>query len=172
MPNSVIEAPFLQFLKHSQLAANAAGSQKTHRSPVYSLIGIRSVTPLYAVWPLVNLFQNALKIIDDQASQLTRRSAGLPALVSAIVSSNPGGPLFQQVMHELHGMSRQPAAFDKGDELMKLPQVHAMNCLKDIFTTTRLRQSTEAFIMPALVIAAECLDSTMQVETTVIYEKL
>ncbi|KAJ9265996.1 hypothetical protein DTO212C5_6557 [Paecilomyces variotii] len=113
-----------------------------------------SISSLPAGW-----YMQARNIIEEQASKLTRRSAGLPALVTGILSSNPGGPLFQQVMTELQDISRLPATQDATSYEIKLPQVHAMNCLKDIFTDTRLGPHTEPFIMPALRISAECISS-------------
>lgn len=102
-------------------------------------------------------------IIYEQASRLTRRSAGLPSLVTGILSSNPTGPLFQQVMAELHDIAQLPATRDVNSYEIKLPQVHAMNCLKDIFTNARLGPHTERFVMSALKISAECLSSSMSV---------
>ncbi|KAJ9220006.1 hypothetical protein DTO169C6_7663 [Paecilomyces variotii] len=113
-----------------------------------------SISSLPAGW-----YMQARNIIEEQASKLTRRSAGLPALVTGILSSNPGGPLFQQVMTELQDISRLPATQDATSYEIKLPQVHAMNCLKDIFTDTRLGPHTEPFIMSALRISAECISS-------------
>ncbi|KAL1847167.1 hypothetical protein Plec18170_008731 [Paecilomyces lecythidis] len=113
-----------------------------------------SISSLPAGW-----YMQARNIIDEQASKLTRRSAGLPALVAGILSSNPGGPLFDQVMTELQDISRLPAAQDNASYEIKLPQVHAMNCLKDIFTDTRLGPHTEPFIMSALTISSECISS-------------
>jgi hypothetical protein len=40
-----------------------------------------------------------------------------------------------------------------------LPQVHALNCLKAIFTSTVLGPSTEPYIVSALDIAGQCLTS-------------
>ncbi|RAK77623.1 THADA/TRM732 family protein [Aspergillus fijiensis CBS 313.89] len=104
-------------------------------------------------------YQEAKKTIFESASKLTRRSAGLPALVVGILSSKPGGPLFQQVIQELHEISHLPAEQDKTRQDTPLPQVHAMNCLKDIFTNTKLGPHTEPFIMPALRLSAERLGS-------------
>lgn len=102
-------------------------------------------------------------IIYQTASKLTRRSAGLPALVTGILSSDPGGPLFQQVMDELYEISGLAAKHDKSNQEMELPQVHAMNCLKDIFTNTKLGPHTKPFIMPALNLSAERIGSPMYV---------
>lgn len=46
-----------------------------------------------------------------------------------------------------------------GADLGFLPQVHALNCLKDIFTDARFGPSTETHIADALNIAASCLES-------------
>ncbi|RAK96233.1 THADA/TRM732 family protein [Aspergillus ibericus CBS 121593] len=104
-------------------------------------------------------YQEAKKIIFESASKLTRRSAGLPALVVGILSSKPGGPLFQSVIKDLHEISHLPAEHDPSRQDVPLPQVHAMNCLKDIFTNTKLGPHTEPFIMPALRLSAERLGS-------------
>ncbi|KAM0098262.1 hypothetical protein ACP6JE_007210 [Aspergillus fumigatus] len=104
-------------------------------------------------------YQEARKIIFEAASQLTRRSAGLPALATGILLSKPGGPLFRQVMDELHEISHLPAEQDLVKQKVELPQVHAMNCLKDIFTNTKLGPFTESYIMPALTLSAEQLGS-------------
>ncbi|RHZ58954.1 THADA/TRM732 family protein [Aspergillus thermomutatus] len=104
-------------------------------------------------------YQEAKKIIFEAASQLTRRSAGLPALATGIILSKPGGPLFRQVMDELHEISHLPAEHDRSKQKVELPQVHAMNCLKDIFTNTKLGPFTESYIMPALTLSAERLGS-------------
>lgn len=105
--------------------------------------------------------KEANKIVFETASQLTRRSAGLPALVTGILTSNPGGPLFKQVMNDLHEISRLPAKHDASSQEMKLPQVHSMNCLKDIFTNTKLGPHTVPFITPALTLSAERMGSPM-----------
>lgn len=46
---------------------------------------------------------------------------------------------------------------------MELPQVHALNCLKEIFTNTKVAAHTEPFIMPALNLSAEQLGSPVSV---------
>lgn len=43
----------------------------------------------------------------------------------------------------------------------RLPQVHALNCLKDIFTNTRLGIATEKHLATTLTIAVRCLESDM-----------
>ena len=48
-----------------------------------------------------------------------------------------------------------------GADLSSLPQVHALNCLKDIFTDARFGSSTENHVADTLNIAASCLESQM-----------
>lgn len=49
--------------------------------------------------------------------------------------------------------------YDKERQYLELPQVHAMNCLKDIFTNNKLSTYTEPFIMKALTLSADRLGS-------------
>jgi len=106
-------------------------------------------------------YREAKATIFESAAKLTRRSAGLPALVTGILVSSPGTPFFTQALNELHEISRLPVEYDKDQQYRELPQVHAMNCLKEIFTNTKLGPFTEEFIMPALTLAAERLGSPM-----------
>ncbi|KAJ5773802.1 Armadillo-like helical [Penicillium paradoxum] len=104
-------------------------------------------------------YQEAKSTIFDSASKLTRRSAGLPALVTGIVGSDPGTKFFNDALNELHEISYLPVQYDKERQYLELPQVHAMNCLKDIFTNAKLGPHTEPFIMKALTLSAERLGS-------------
>ncbi|KAJ5701019.1 hypothetical protein N7493_012065 [Penicillium malachiteum] len=86
----------------------------------------------------VDWYQEAKNTIFEASAKLTRRSAGLPALVTGVLCSTAGTPFFKQVINEL---------------------VHAMNCLKDIFINNKLGPHTESFIMSALTLSAERLGS-------------
>ncbi|OKL63320.1 hypothetical protein UA08_01801 [Talaromyces atroroseus] len=104
-------------------------------------------------------YQESLKLIQDQASKLTRRSAGLPALVNGISIAKSGKPLFDKIMNELLETSNSPAAQAASYHELSLPQVHAMNCLRSILTNTKLASRTEPRVMPILRLAADCLSS-------------
>ncbi|KAJ5668654.1 hypothetical protein N7462_009724 [Penicillium macrosclerotiorum] len=104
-------------------------------------------------------YQEAKSILFESASKLTRRSAGLPALVTGILCSSPGTQFFKTAMKELHDISHLSVEYDQNQQYLKLPQVHAMNCLKDVFTNTKLVAYTEPFIMSALTLSAERLGS-------------
>lgn len=115
-----------------------------------------SIQELPVLW-----YQEAKSTIFESAAKLTRRSAGLPALVTGVLCSSPGTPFFKQAFNELYEISRLPVDYDKDQQYLRLPQVHAMNCLKDIFVNNKLGPHTEAFIMPALTLSAERIGSPM-----------
>ena len=103
--------------------------------------------------------KGALKCISEQALT-TRRSAGIPSLMTGILSSNAQKPAFKDVMNELKVLARRPVKLSKLDKT-KLPQVHAMNCLKEIFKSSTLGKRSERHIADCLRIAADSLNSEM-----------
>jgi len=104
-------------------------------------------------------YNRALSIICSTETINTRRSAGLPSLIVGVLSADPRGTLFDQAIQDLTGQSRKP--LDKeGGQSESLTQVHALNCLKDIFKNSRLGEKSEAYISPTLELAGECLSSS------------
>ncbi|OCL07142.1 hypothetical protein AOQ84DRAFT_389700 [Glonium stellatum] len=103
-------------------------------------------------------YQDTLMCIRNKASMITRRSAGIPSLISGIMSAEPGGQLFEKAMEDLF-LEASPDAESSNIQDSRLPQVHALNCLKEIFTTTRLGQSSEPYIGKGLDLAASKLRS-------------
>jgi Putative death-receptor fusion protein (DUF2428) len=99
-----------------------------------------------------------------EQSSTTRRSAGIPALMTGILAANSKSPALEDVMAQLKTLARQPAAFTSKDET-NLPQVHAMNCLKEIFKSSSLGKRCENHIADCLQIAAESLKSKVYVLT-------
>lgn len=90
----------------------------------------------------------------------TRRSAGIPALVTGIMSANSQEPAFEEVMMELKRIARLPATISEDDKT-NLPQVHAMNCLKEIFRSSSLGVMAGGHIAECLELAADTLSSDM-----------
>ena len=97
-----------------------------------------------------------------EQSSTTRRSAGIPALMTGILAANSESPAINKVIAQLKTLARQPAAFTAKGET-NLPQVHAMNCLKEIFKSSSLGKRCENHIADCLQIAAESLKSEMYV---------
>jgi hypothetical protein len=112
----------------------------------------------YGAHLIANPSQNTLLCIKAKGAATTRRSAGLPSLITGILGADPGGPLFHLAIRDLQGeVDAVPNVVAKyGDPL---PQVHALNCLKAIFISTVLGPSSEQYIVSALDIAGSCLRS-------------
>ncbi|KAL9613309.1 MAG: hypothetical protein Q9167_002130 [Letrouitia subvulpina] len=104
-------------------------------------------------------FRVALAFIEKLSSALTRRSAGLPAMVTGILSAYAEGEFFDNVHLELQRIASQSVKRAEDPSSLCLPQVHALNCLKDIFVNSKFSISTEAHISKTLNIAVNCLDS-------------
>lgn len=103
--------------------------------------------------------QDALSCIHEKATALTRRSAGIPAIITGILVAHPSTCFLENVMLDMQAISDTPVEVIPNVEVTPLPQVHAMNCLKDIFTNTQLGPRTEPYIADTLDIAAGCLES-------------
>lgn len=98
--------------------------------------------------------------IRDQAATITRRSAGIPSLIVGILSANPSAIRFAETIRELEFEARKPPIEQNADE-GGLSQVHALNCLKDIFRTTKLGQSSERYIELGFDLVGHCLNADM-----------
>ena len=98
--------------------------------------------------------------ISQQAST-TRRSAGIPSLMTGILSANAANPSFEHVMSTLMQIAGTAARVSETDG-SNLPQVHAFNCLKDIFRNSLLTftgHDTSKYLPECLRLAASGLKS-------------
>jgi hypothetical protein len=107
---------------------------------------------------LSDCFQEVISCIQDKAAALTRRSAGLPALVTGILAAQTMCKDFSKVINDLQNIANEPVEVLSDNQDIRLPQVHALNCLKDIFSSTRLGPATEAHVEQTLLIAISSLD--------------
>lgn len=104
--------------------------------------------------------QGAMREIFAQVST-TRRSAGIPALITGILSANSDHPSFEEVMEKLIEIASIEARVRETDDT-SLPQVHAFNCLKDIFKNsflTSMGNKSENYLPQCLELAANGLKS-------------
>ncbi|KAI1268651.1 hypothetical protein F5Y18DRAFT_376294 [Xylariaceae sp. FL1019] len=104
-------------------------------------------------------YKGALECIYNQAST-TRRSAGIPAIIVGILASKAKSPSFGLVMAKLQEIGREPAYLAQTDG-SNLSQVHALNCLKDVFKTSFLSHHAEPHLTDCLQLAAQSLQSEM-----------
>lgn len=61
----------------------------------------------------------------------------------------------------MQAIADAPVGFSENARGLRLPQVHALNCLKDVFTDALLGQASEPHIADTLEISAGCLESSM-----------
>ncbi|KAH7162646.1 putative death-receptor fusion protein-domain-containing protein [Dactylonectria estremocensis] len=93
----------------------------------------------------------------------TRRSAGIPAMMTGVLSANASSPSFEQVMAKLMEVASLEARVSETDGT-NLPQVHAYNCLKDIFKSsylTAVGNKSEKYLLQCLELAANGLKSEL-----------
>lgn len=67
-------------------------------------------------------------------------------------------PSFEQVMAELMSMAGHPVESSAIDET-NLPQVHALNSIKEIFKSTNLGKRSEGYIAECFELAVKSLRS-------------
>ncbi|KAF2025373.1 HEAT repeat protein-like protein [Setomelanomma holmii] len=102
-------------------------------------------------------YKETLLSIQDKAGAITRRSAGIPALMASILAADTGD-LFSRAMTDLVAEASVEAQSANIEE-SRLPQVHALNCIKEFFTTSRLNVASETYMGQGLELAARTLNS-------------
>ena len=75
----------------------------------------------------------------------------------------PASDFFDQAISELQNNARLTVEHGENQDRPHLPQVHALNCLKDIFTNTFLGPSSERHLEQALGLSVDCLSHEMWV---------
>jgi hypothetical protein len=112
--------------------------------------------------PLNHWYLQALDCVESKATRITRRSGGIPSMMVGILSAIPGQEEFDVVIKQLQAKAREPVKTAAFKDIM-LPQVHALNCLKDVFKTPKLDGFSEPWIGSSLRLAAGCLNSQVLV---------
>ena len=79
-------------------------------------------------------------------------------MITGILSSNAISPAIDEVVAGLQELAKRPVIASSQDE-SRLPQVHAMNCLKEIFKSSTLVKEREEYIPECLQLAATSLKS-------------
>ncbi|TKA57285.1 hypothetical protein B0A55_13499, partial [Friedmanniomyces simplex] len=103
-------------------------------------------------------YAKVVSILRNKTTINTRRSAGLPSLLCGILIAERDGQLLKQAFVDLEAIAREEVAPDTAQE-GSLPQVHAMNCLKDVLKNSRLGEASEQYVPIALRLAADALQS-------------
>lgn len=98
-----------------------------------------------------------------QGNRLTRRSAGIPALVACCLKAEDLAAMraFIESFVEMASRPVYQAGIKRPDlRVEKLPQVHALNCLREVMTNSRFRSATECYILLLLKLSSSKLSST------------
>ncbi|KAI4956548.1 hypothetical protein J4E91_000760 [Alternaria rosae] len=132
------------------------------------LSNISSLRALPEMW-----YQETLRSIQAKSDAITRRSAGIPAAMSALLAAEPqtGGKLFPRAVKDLVAETLVEAQSTNIEE-SRLPQVHALNCIKEIFTTSKLSIASETYIGQGLELAAKTLSSPILMLFKALIERL
>lgn len=95
-----------------------------------------------------------LALIKTKAQYITRRSGGLPYLITAVLAAEKDEkrPLLNSTFNTLYEIAKSPAV-SSAEEKMDLPQVHAFNCIKALFIETELSSFSSYFVDRALELA-------------------
>lgn len=81
-------------------------------------------------------------------------------MIAGVLSSNTTKPSFLEVMTELKHLATMPSRSSELDHT-NLPQVHAINCLREIFKSAVLGKRAESHVAEGLQIASDSLRSDM-----------
>ncbi|KAF3917768.1 hypothetical protein ABW20_dc0102623 [Dactylellina cionopaga] len=109
-----------------------------------------------------------LVIVSTSGKLITRRSAGLPMAIAAIVISNTqANPkeksalnyAFQSLQDIVHEHNYNLQSMSSGDDHLELPQVHALNCIRFLFMDSQLSGAVDPFVASSLSLAFECFKS-------------
>ena len=107
-----------------------------------------------------NNFQRAMECVEQKSNAITRRSAGLPSVLAGIVKADEPRSLLKLALEDLRKIAaRDVSAHADGN--LQLPQVHALNCAKDLFVDSQLGPYTQGHIALFLDLAADSLDSSL-----------
>ncbi|KAA8910201.1 hypothetical protein TRICI_004219 [Trichomonascus ciferrii] len=95
-----------------------------------------------------------LKLVQTKAQFITRRSGGLPYLITAIITAETKNraDLLKRTFDSLVEIAGWPAIYS-GKEKMDLPQVHAFNCIKNLFIESDLSSDSAPHLDRALQLA-------------------
>lgn len=79
-------------------------------------------------------------------------------MVGIVIADEYRGDLFPKALRDLTAESIKPVD-EAAESAGGLSQVHALNCLKDMFKNSKLGDRSEAHVPEALGLAATCLSS-------------
>lgn len=98
-----------------------------------------------------------ISLIQTKTQLITRRSGGLPFLITAIVTVER--ELLRYTFDKLLEIAKEPVDEKAESEKMDIPQVHAFNCIKTLFIESQLANSVAPYIYEGLELALSTFSS-------------
>lgn len=111
---------------------------------------------LLQVW-----LEESVSSLRTKSQYVTRRSGGLPFMISAILSSETDQerPLLQSTFEQLFEIASTPIL--KHEEKLDLPQVHAFNCIRSIFNESKLSLHSAPYVQKTLELCLKNFSSPL-----------
>lgn len=103
-------------------------------------------------------YDKAFDILKNKTTINTRRSAGIPSLLCGLLIADKTGQVLARAFEDLSAIATETVDTRMANE-SSLPQVHALNCIKDVLKNSRLGEQSERFVSPSLSLAAVSLRS-------------
>lgn len=105
-----------------------------------------------------NWLDENLKLIESRSKYITRRSAGIPFLITAILSSNKN--LIKPTFYKLLEIAKLPVGEENAVlDNINLPQVNAFNCIKVIFIDSTLSEESIYYVDEAFILTLNSFTS-------------
>ncbi|AOA62310.1 2'-O-ribose methyltransferase interacting protein [Komagataella phaffii CBS 7435] len=95
--------------------------------------------------------ENNISLIQSKSQFITRRSGGLPFLITAVLTSeiDDERPLLQYTFNSLIEIAQSPIVVNESERI-DLPQVNAFNCIRSIYLESQLATIALPYINDAL----------------------
>ncbi|KAK6458557.1 putative death-receptor fusion protein-domain-containing protein [Scheffersomyces xylosifermentans] len=141
-----------------QLASiNHRGAFSSIYPSYISICEVCSMSEKFSSYPEIWLSQN-LQLIESKTQFISRRSGGLPFLISGILIANKATKnsknLAELTFKKLLEIANRPYEHI-ADEKIDIPQVHAFNCIKQMFIESGLVEISTHFVEESLDLALE-----------------
>ncbi|AGO12612.1 AaceriAER273Cp [[Ashbya] aceris (nom. inval.)] len=103
----------------------------------------------------------SIKSLQTKTQYITRRSGGLPYLVSCILSAEKDRtrPWLKRTYEDLSNIARIPIL--EHEDKLDLPQVNAFNCIRSLFINSMLSEACAPYVYPALELCLENFTSPL-----------
>ncbi|ORX50069.1 hypothetical protein BCR36DRAFT_353011 [Piromyces finnis] len=166
------ELPFIltyeQILTGSQYFRSLLESVRHHGAfvsvyPGYTALCelmLRSPQPKYSTLPKTWLDESLEMVKNSTTISVTRRSAGIPMLILAVLNSegNSKKLLLPYTVNSLLEVANKPVG-EHWDEQSDLPQVHALNILRCIFRESKLGNDVISYVPKVMITTIEGFNS-------------